>query len=113
MEIHDSDPTAQEPADPWDRTTSQFSLLSEQLKAAYRKAADDAGPSEGEVKDAFATLLGAWDQVADSVTSALRDPETREQLKKVASSFAAAIGTTIADLGAEFSDRRTGNSEEE
>lgn len=65
--------------------------------------ADDSGPSEDEVRDAFATLLGVWNQIAGSVSEAVRDPETREQLKKAATAFATAVGTTIADLATEFS----------
>ncbi len=64
--------------------------------------ASDKGPTEDDIKGAFATLLGAWDQVAESVSHALHDPETREHLKKAASSFATALGTTITDLGDEF-----------
>ena len=66
------------------------------------RVASDKGPTEDDIKGAFATLLGAWDQVAESVSHALHDPETREHLKKAASSFATALGTTITDLGDEF-----------
>ena len=102
VQFHDSDPTTDEPTDPWDRATAQFGSLGDRLKSTYRKVADEKGPSEDDVKDAFTTLLGAWNQVADTFADALNDPETRDHLKKVARSFAAAIGTTIADLGAEL-----------
>lgn len=46
--------------------------------------------------------MDAWDQVAESVTTALQDPEVRERLKTVASSFASAIGSTISELGSEL-----------
>ncbi len=72
--------------------------------------ATDKGPTEDEIKDAFATLLGAWGQMAESVSSALHDPDTREHLKKAASSFATALGTTITDLGDEF--KKTAPSED-
>ena len=73
--------------------------------------ADDRGPSEEEIKDAFVTLAGAWDQVAESVTIALKDPDLREQLKEAIGSFASAVGSTVNDLGTEL--RRTGNLTEE
>ena len=111
METHDSDPTTETPNDPWDSATADFSGIGRRLKNTYRKVADDRGPSEEEIKQAFATLAGAWDQVAESVTTALKDPALREQLKEAAGSFAAAIGTTITDLGSEL--RRDGDVSEE
>ena len=103
MEPHDSDPTgAGQPDDPWDSFTDEFRGLGDRLKQTYREVADDNGPTENEIKDAFATLVGAWDQVAESVTSALKDPDVRQQLKDAVGSFASAMGTTITDLGAEL-----------
>lgn len=104
MEPHDSDPTTEAEPDPWDTVSSEFSDLRDRLKATYRQAADDRGPSEDDVKDAFSTLADAWSQVATSVTSALKDPDVRDQLKQAASSFAAALGTTISDLGTELKE---------
>lgn len=85
--------------------------------------ASENGPSEEEIKEAFGTLIGAWDQVADSVSTALQDPEVRERLKAAAASFASAVGTTISELGTELKDQdgwrpttpgeTTGSSEEE
>lgn len=107
MEQHETDPKG----DPWDSATADFTGIGRRLKDTYRKVADDQGPSEDEIKDAFATLASAWDQVAESVTTALKDPALREQLKDAAGSFAAAIGTTITDLGSEL--RRNGDNGEE
>ncbi|MEX1134496.1 MAG: hypothetical protein WED83_06610 [Acidimicrobiia bacterium] len=105
METHDSDPKPDEDVDPWDAVTSEFGSLSDRLKDTYRRVAADRGPSEDEIKGAFSTLIGAWGQVAESVTSALRDPEAREHLKKAASSFATALGGTISDLGEEIKNQ--------
>ena len=66
--------------------------------------AAEAGPSEEEIRDAFGTLLGAWDRVAESVSTALQDPEVREKLKDAAGSFAVAVGNTISELGTELTD---------
>jgi hypothetical protein len=79
--------------------SSEFSSLGDRLKDTYRRVASDTGPTEEEIKEAFATLAGAWDQVAASFSTALNDPATRAHLKKAATSFAAALGTTITDLG--------------
>ncbi len=71
----------------------------------------EGGPSGDDVRDALGTLARAWDQVADSVSSALQDPEVRSRVKDAASSFAAAMGNTISQLGEEL--RKTDPSEEE
>lgn len=82
--------------------TDDFGGLGRQLKDTYRKVAKDRGPSDDEIKKAFSTLAGAWDQVAESVSNALTDPNIRDQLKEAASSFATALGATITELGAEL-----------
>ena len=102
VEAHEQNPKHDDEPDPWETVTSEFGSLGDRLKSTYRRVATDRGPTEEEIKGAFATLIGAWDQVAESVSSALRDPETRDHLKKAASSFASALGTTITDLGAEI-----------
>lgn len=113
MEIHETDTTTEEPTDPWTDVNSKFAALGGRLKSTYRKVADDGGPGEDEIRDAFATLIKAWDQVAESASYALRDPGTREQLKKAAISLATALGSTIADLGAEFAPKSTRDGSEE
>jgi len=112
VKFHDTDPTTDSPDDPWGSVSTSFSELGESLKSTYRKVADDSGPDEEEIRSAFATLIGVWDQVAESVADALRDPETRQHLKKAVSSFAIAVGSTLSDLGSEFS-QSSENSEEE
>lgn len=95
--------------------TNRFGELGSRLKSTYRKVADEQGPSEDEIKGAFATLAGAWDQIAESVSDILRDPETRDGLKRAAGSLASALGSTLSDLSSEFgADReKAGASEEE
>lgn len=102
VETHQPDPTSYEPADPWETATSDLSSLGDRLRDTYRRVASEGGPSEDELKQAFATLFGAWEQVAASLSTALNDPDTRAHLKRAASSFAAALGATITDLGSEF-----------
>ncbi len=82
--------------------STQFASLRERLTETYRKAAADEGPTEEEIKKAFSTLAGAWDQVASSFSAAMSDPDTRAHLKRAASSFAAAVGATVSALGEEL-----------
>jgi hypothetical protein len=110
VETHPPDPTSEEQADPWDRVSSEFSTLGERLKDTYRRVSSEGGPSEEEIRGAFATLTGVWDQVASSFSTALSDPETRAHLKKAASSFAAALGATLTDLGDEIKGGRADGS---
>lgn len=101
VETHEDDPTT-EGQDPWNTFQEEFGGLGERLKGNYRRVASEDGPTEEEIKEAFATLAGAWDQIATSVSSALQDPEVRRKLKDAASSLATAVGTTINELGTEL-----------
>ena len=107
VEPHPDDPTTDGTTDPWNEFHADFGGLGRRLKDTYRKVAAESGPSEDEIKDAFETLIGAWDQVAESVTMALQDPEVRDRLKSAASSFATAVGKTISELGSELKDAET------
>lgn len=102
METHDPDPTTESTGDPWETASGEFSELRQQLKDTYRKVAEDKGPTDEEIKEAFTTLAGAWDQVSESMSLALKDPEIREQLKDAASSLATALGTTLSEFGSEL-----------
>jgi hypothetical protein len=104
VETHEKDPTAESHTDPWNEFHAEFGGLGQRLKDTYRQVASEGGPSEDEIKDAFGTLISAWDQVAESVTTALEDPEVRDRLKAAASSFATAVGNTISELGSELKD---------
>lgn len=107
VETHEKDPTTEGQTDPWNEFHDEFGGLGQRLRDTYRRVASEGGPSEDEIKDAFGTLIGAWDQVAESVTTALEDPEVRERLKAAASSFATAVGNTISELGSELKDSET------
>lgn len=115
METHDHDPTTGHDgeADPWDAVAGELGDLKERLADTYRKVSNGDGPTEDEIRQAFATLAGAWDQVAESVTTALKDPEVRLKLKTAAATFASALGTTVTELGAELRDRPSSGSSEE
>lgn len=101
VKTHDGDPTTEKEAepDPWQAVSDEFGELKSRLADTYRRVADDHGPTEDEIRHAFSTLAGAWDQVAESVTTALKDPDVQEKLKAAAGSFATAFGTTMSELG--------------
>ena len=113
VETHDRDPTTEEgpEQDPWEAASTEFGELKDRLADTYRRVANDHGPTEEEIRQAFATLAGAWDQVAESVTTALKDPGVQEKLKDAAGSFATAFGVTMSELGSAL--RTPGNSESE
>jgi hypothetical protein len=102
VETHEIDPTRDEDGDPWSTFHDEFGGLGERIKDTYRRVATEGGPSEEEIKDAFGTLLGAWDRVAESVSTALQDPDVRQKLKAAAGSFVTAVGTTIGELATDL-----------
>ncbi len=79
--------------------------MKDRLWSAYRQVSSGEGPTEEEIKEALATLAGAWGQVTASLSEAMSDPETRAHLKRAAGSFAAAFGATISGLGDEIRRR--------
>jgi hypothetical protein len=105
VETHQPDPTSNGEIDPWDAVSAEWSELKARFKDTYKRIASDDAPTEEEIKEALATLAGAWDQVTASFSAAMSDPETRAQLKTAAGSFAAAVGATMSGLGEEFRSR--------
>lgn len=105
-------PDPEEPVDPWKAVTGELGELRGRIRDTYRRMADDHGPTEEEIKEAFVTLAGAWDQVAESVTTALRDPDVRDKLRSAASSFANAVGVTFSELSSELGSHDQAGEEE-
>lgn len=87
--------------DPWGELTDDVVRLAEKLKATYRQIADEEGPSEAEIRQALATLAGAWNQVTRSVGLAMQDEAVRAHFRQAASSLAAAVGATFAEVAAD------------
>jgi hypothetical protein len=115
VKMHDRDPTtdADSGHDPWEAVSGEFAELKSRLADTYRRVSNDHGPTEDEIRDAFSTLAGAWDQIAESVTTALRDPDVQEKLKDAAGSFATALGTTMTELGSVLRATEESDDEEE
>ncbi len=105
MEQHEHDPT-QDPADPWAEAGRRWSSIGDKLKDRYNELSGGGGPSEEEVRSALETLGEAARAVADSVGSAMKDPEVREQVKDAAASFVTALGQTFSQLGDELREAR-------
>lgn len=91
-----------EQPDPWAEAGRRWASISDKLKEHYRGLAGDEGPGEDEIKSALDTLGDAARTVADSVGSAMKDPEVREQVKDAAASFVTALGQTFSQLGDEL-----------
>jgi hypothetical protein len=93
---HNGDPGHD--GDPWGELTDDVVRLAEKVKATYRQIADEDGPSEAEIRQALATLAGAWNQIARSVGVAMQDEAVRAQVRQAASSLATAVGATFAEF---------------
>lgn len=101
MNEHDHDP-----ADPWAEAGQRWASISDKLKDRYRELAGEEGPGEDEIRSALETLGDAARTVADSVGSAMKDPDVREQVKDAAASFVTALGQTFSQLGDELRQAR-------
>lgn len=98
--------TEHEQPDPWAEAGRRWASISDKLKEHYRGLAGEDGPGEDEIKSALDTLGEAARTVADSVGSAMKDPEVREQVKDAAASFVTALGQTFSQLGDELRKAR-------
>lgn len=96
------DVSEHEQQDPWAEAGRRWASISDKLKEHYRGLAGDEGPGEDEIKSALDTLGDAARTVADSVGSAMKDPQVREQVKDAAASFVTALGQTFSQLGDEL-----------
>jgi hypothetical protein len=91
-----------DPDDPWAEAGERWSVIGDKLRERYRDMAGDGGPSEDDIRSALETLGDAARAVADSVGTAMKDPEVRDQVKDAAASFVTAIGQTFSQLGDEL-----------
>lgn len=103
MEAHEQ---TEQPSDPWAEAGRRWSSIGDKLRDHYRDMSDEGGPSEDEVRSALETLGDAARAVADSVGSAMKDPQVRDQVKDAAASFVTALGQTFSQLGDELREAR-------
>lgn len=105
-------PDDPEGSGPWSDLTDDLLGLTDRLRGTYRRVADETGPSEAEVREAFTTLAGAWNQLAGAVGVAIQDQEVRDHLKKAASSLANAVAASLSEfLPGDQSSARSGEAE--
>lgn len=102
METHDNDPRGENPTDPWQQATEQFSSLGSKLRDRYTEIVGDDGPAEDDVREAIKTIGTAAQSMFESLGASMRDPEVRDQVKEASASFFSAIGRTLGELGEEL-----------
>lgn len=102
VNTHDSDSRE----DPWQKASEQWAGLASTFKAHYQSlATEEHQADQADVADAFQTLGRAAQRVTDSVSHAMQDPVSREQMKQAAAALLTAIGRTLSELGKEFSGK--------
>jgi hypothetical protein len=110
VEPHRDDATT--PEDPWHRASEEIGELGRRLRDLYHSVSDEEAPSEGDVRDAFAVLAGAWNQVASTLGTAVQDPEVRRHLRTAIGSLADAVAATVSGLAAELQADEVSGEEE-
>lgn len=102
MDTHDEDPRGEDPSDPWQQATEQFSSLGSTLRERYTEIVGDDGPAEDDVRDAIKTIGTAAQSMFESISASMRDPAVRDQVKEASATFFSAIGRTLGELGDEL-----------
>lgn len=88
--------------DPWHTAAERWTTLSESIKMRYQDLVGQDGPDPQDLTAALHTLGSAAQQVTASLGDALKDPQTRDQIKETASALISAIGRTLGQLGEEL-----------
>jgi hypothetical protein len=92
----------------WMRVGLNFAAVGDKLRTHAQDAKAEAAGSEADqaaVVDALNTLGKAMNQAANSMTSAVKDPEVRDQLTQALNSVGDALTATFADVGDRVGDR--------
>jgi hypothetical protein len=92
----------------WLRVGLNFAAAGDKLKTHAKAAAEEASGSDQDqaaVVDALNALGKAMNQAANSVTSAVKDPEVRDQLSQALNSVGEALTVTFADVGDRVGDK--------
>lgn len=113
----DTPPTDAPPEeDAWHDVGERLDEIGDRLREHYRRLGGEE-PSDAEFRQAFRVLGSAFQRLMESFGSAFNDPETRESVKRAASSFASALSVTVGELGEELKravrPRREGAAAEE
>lgn len=99
--------------DPWQEVGERWSRLGAKLGDRYRDLAGEDGPTETEVREAIRTIGVAVQSVVEGVSSAMKDPAVREQVREATASLVGALGRTFSELGQELKTEDRGGETEE
>src|SRR5689334_17690065 len=87
-----------DPKTAWEEVGGRFSDIAGRVKEQFdARTAFGASDSE-KVDEAVRTLVRALDNAFTAIGDTLRDPETRDEVKRAASSAADAIAVTFRDV---------------
>ena len=92
----------------WTKVGLQFAAAGDKLRAHAKRVASEAGGSESDqaaVVEALNTLGKAMNQAVSSVSSAVKDPEVRDNLTQAFNSMGDAMNVTFADVGDKVGDK--------
>lgn len=87
----------------WDDVAQQFRSLGRQLQQRYREQSPAGEQADRRtIDDAVRTLADAMEGAIESVGSAVRDTEFRDQAKQAAQTLVDAIGATFTEFGGDI-----------
>jgi hypothetical protein len=99
----------------WAEVSEQFSEVGRSLGKHYRRLGAEAGSAATEhgraINDAVKDAVAELDRALSSIGDALRDDQTKENLKHAAHSLGEALTTTFSELSEEIR-RRVSRSRE-
>lgn len=106
VEQHEDEVTPED--DLWDEVAERLASIRSKVRGHFREEESPTEPSKDEIKQALRTLGSAVERGADAVGDAFRDPEMKEEIRKLGSSLVAAFGAAFREIGEELRrDRAT------
>jgi hypothetical protein len=86
----------------WHETSERFGNLGARLKAHYeQQRGQEADQSRAEVRDALHRLTVALEDTFETIGTAARDDDIKNDVKQVGQSLATALGATFSEVSAE------------
>jgi hypothetical protein len=89
----------------WMKVGMHFAAAGDKLRSHAKQVADEAKsaePDQAAVVEALNTLGKAVNQAVSSLSSAVKDPEVRDNLTEALNSMGEAMNVTFADAGDKF-----------
>jgi hypothetical protein len=94
----------------WDDVGNRFSDIAGRVKEQFEARAAFGEPDAQKVDDAVRTLVRALDNAFTAIGDTLRDPSTRDDVKRAASAMGDAIATTFQEVAEQVKSRTGGRS---